>query len=496
MIKKVLVANRGEIAVRIIRAAHEEDIEAVAVYSEADARAVHVRMADEGVCIGPAPASQSYLDADKIIEAAKRTGCQAIHPGYGFLAENAPFAQKIQDAGLIFIGPDARAIASMGDKLQARRIMTDAGVPVVPGVLAETESSSAAHAAADKLGYPILVKAAGGGGGKGMRLVNHPDDLDAALEGAAREARAAFGDARVYLEKFLVKPRHIEIQVLADKSGNTVHLFERECSIQRRHQKVIEETPSPVIDERLRMEMGEAAVRAARAVKYHSAGTVEFMVDQDRNFYFLEMNTRIQVEHPVTELITGVDLVRQQFRIASDQDIPFAQSDIRARGHALECRIYAENPDADFLPSPGKLHLVRHPVGPGIRVDSGIDTGVEITVHYDPILAKIITWGENREVSRLRMIRALEQTVVLGVHTPISFLIRVLKHPEYISGALHTGFLAEHGFLGGNREPLEIPDEVLAVAGVASAGRTSTQPEGKTVLTTPWTEIGPMHSGI
>ena len=496
MIEKVLVANRAEIAVRILRAAREEGIKTVAVYSDADADALHVRLADEARNIGPPPATESYLNADVIIAAALAAGCQAVHPGYGFLAENADFARKVEEAGLVFIGPRHDSIAAMGDKLQARRLMTEAGVAVVPGVMAQASSHEQAQAEARKLGYPILVKAAGGGGGKGMRLVNDESGLAAALDGASREAASAFGDARVYLEKYLLRPRHVEIQVFADEEGNACHFFERECSIQRRHQKIVEESPSPALDEELRTRMGEAAVRAAQAVHYRSAGTVEFMLDQDKNFYFLEMNTRIQVEHPVTEWITGVDLVRLQFRIANGARLPFAQDEIQRRGHAIECRIYAEDPEHNFLPSPGKLLLVRWPSGPGVRVDSGIETGLEVSTFYDPILAKIITYGEDREMARVRMIQALKGMVILGVVTPGGFLIDVLEHPAFIAGETHTGFLDDHGFLDDGAPTKAVPDDVLVAAALQRSVR-SPAATGTTAapLSTPWTELGAWKPG-
>jgi acetyl-CoA carboxylase biotin carboxylase subunit len=494
MIDKVLVANRGEIAIRIMRAAREEGIKTVAVYSDADREALHVRMADESQHIGPSPANESYLDPDKLIAAARKAGCQAIHPGYGFLSENAAFAKKTEAAGLIFVGPSHASISAMGDKLEARRIMAKAGVPVVPGVLTETASLADAEKEAGKIGYPIMVKAAGGGGGKGIRLVTRPDELAAALETAAREALAAFSDPRVYLEKFIQKPRHVEIQVLADAHGNVVHLFERDCSVQRRHQKIIEETPSPVLDEKIRARMGEAGVKAARAVGYRSAGTVEFLLDQDRNFYFLEMNTRIQVEHPVTEMVTGIDLVRLQFQIANGAELPFSQKQIPHNGHALECRIYAEDPDNNFLPSPGKLLLVRMPSGPGVRVDSGVETGTEVSTFYDPILAKIITWGADREAARRRMLLALRETVILGVSTPVAFLIDVLSCPAFIEGRTHTGFLEEHVFSGRSPAKAEIPDEAVVAAALfrPAAGKAG---EIKTADSSPWTEIGPWKIG-
>lgn len=494
MIKKVLIANRAEIAVRIIRAAREEGISTVAIYSDADRDALHVRMADESYNVGPSPATESYLKIDTIIETALEARCQAVHPGYGFLAENAAFAKSVEDAGLTFIGPTHGSISAMGDKLQARRIMTEGGVPVVPGALAQTFSFEQAKEEARKIGYPVLVKAAGGGGGKGMRVVSQESGLKAAMEGATREAAAAFGDDRVYLEKLLIRPRHVEIQVLADSHGNVCHLFERECSVQRRHQKIIEETPCTALDEELRQEMGEAAVRAARAVEYRSAGTVEFMLDQDLNFFFLEMNTRIQVEHPITEFITGIDLVRMQFKIAQGDSLPFKQEEIRRRGHSIECRIYAEDPRQDFLPSPGKLLLVRMPTGPGVRVDSGIETGLEISMFYDPILAKVVTWGEDRETARKRMIEALKETVILGVSTPIRFLADVLEHPAFKHGETHTDFLAEHGFLDTPEGVKSIPDEVFAAAAVYEPEKRHVELPGVS-SSTPWTEMGSFRIG-
>jgi acetyl-CoA carboxylase biotin carboxylase subunit len=494
MIRKVLVANRGEIAVRIIRAAREEGISPIAIYSDADRHALHVRMADESYHVGPSAAAESYLKAETIVETAHMAGCEALHPGYGFLAENAGFARMVEDAGLIFVGPTHASIGAMGDKLEARRIMTEAGVPVVPGVMVQTCSLEEAKEQAQAIGYPILVKAAGGGGGKGMRRVERESDLGAALESATREAASAFGDDRVYLEKLLVRPRHVEIQVLADNNGNTCHLFERECSIQRRHQKIIEETPSPALDEPLRRQMGKAAVRAAKAVNYRSAGTVEFMLDHERNFYFLEMNTRIQVEHPVTEFITGRDLVRLQFRIAAGESLPFDQSSITGHGHSIECRIYAEDPTQNFIPSPGSLLLVRMPSGPGVRVDSGIETGLEVPMYYDPILAKVITWGEDRETARKRMIHALRETVILGVATPISFMVDVLNHPAFVAGDTHTEFLPDHGFLEPSASKAAIPDDVLLAAAVYQPARQQAAVTDS-FASTPWNELGAWKGG-
>lgn len=443
MLKKILIANRGEIALRIMRAAREMGIPSVAVYSEADTHALHVRLASESVLLGPAPANESYLVIEKIIDAARKTGCDAVHPGYGFLAENAEFARAVTDAGLKFIGPTHTAIRSLGNKLEARAMMAKAGVPTVPGGEVKSGKMEDFSRTAAEIGYPVLVKAAAGGGGKGMRVVNNEGDLIDAVEAAQREAKSAFGDETVYLEKFLGRPRHIEVQVMADKHGNTVHLFERECSVQRRHQKIIEETPSPALTPELRMSMGEAAVAAAKTANYVSAGTVEFLF-QDNEFYFLEVNTRIQVEHPVTELVTGIDLVKEQIRIASGEKLSFAQADIHQRGHATECRVYAEDPANGFLPSAGKLVYLREPSGANLRVDSGVYSGGDVPIYYDPIMSKVITYGSDREESTQRMILALRDYRVLGIKNNVQFLIDVLMHPEYRDGNLFTGFLDVH----------------------------------------------------
>ncbi len=392
MFRKVLIANRGEIAVRIIRACEERGLRTVAVYSEADRHALHVRRANEAYCIGPAPASESYLRIDRILEVARRSGAEAIHPGYGFLAENPAFARACADAGVTFVGPPPEAIAAMGDKVAARRRMREAGIPVVPGTEDEL-SDRELIAAADDLGYPVMVKATAGGGGKGMRLVRRPEDLPSALESARREAKAAFGDDRIYLEKVIESARHVEIQILADTHGNVIHLGERECSIQRRHQKLIEEAPSIAVDAELRQRMGAVAVQAARAVGYVNAGTIEFLLDREGNFYFLEMNTRLQVEHPVTEMVTGVDIVKEQLAIASGRRMRYRQEDIVPKGWAIECRITAEDPYNGFLPSTGRVVMLQEPTGPGVRVESGIYEGFEVTFHYDPMIAKLIVWG-------------------------------------------------------------------------------------------------------
>ena len=443
-INKVLVANRGEIAVRVMNACREMGITSVAVYSEADAKAKHVIIADESVLIGPPPALESYLNIEKIVETAKSTGCDAVHPGYGFLSENATFARACRDAGLIFIGPSAEAMEAVGDKLTARQTMIAAKIPVTPGVEIEGESIDWIREKAADIGFPVMIKASAGGGGKGMRVVHDADSLPDAIESSRREAKSAFGNDTVYMEKFIEKPRHVEFQVLADAHGNVVHLFERECSIQRRHQKIIEETPSPALDEKLRQKMGETACRVMTAVNYTNAGTVEFLLDENLNFYFLEVNARIQVEHPVTEMVTGIDLVKQQIRVAAGEKLPFSQTDLRQTGHAIECRIYAEDPENNFFPSIGKLLFLKEPAGPGIRVDSGVYSGVDVSHFYDPILSKLIVHAENRTLAIEKMQTALSDYVVLGVKTGIPFMKAVLAHPAFVSGDVDTGFIAKH----------------------------------------------------
>lgn len=491
MFDKVLIANRGEIAVRIIRACREMGIRTVAVYSEADAAALHTRLADESVLLGPAAASESYLRGERIIAAALQTGCQAIHPGYGFLAENTEFAAAVIEAGLTFIGPSPEVIRLMGSKTTAREMMQAAGVPVVPGYHAESggaeEQGSRGErspkrsfdnrqenkgldgkdedflAAAEEIGYPLLVKAVAGGGGKGMRLAPTATELPNALQSARREALHAFGDERIYLEKYLPQPRHIEFQILADAHGHIVHLFERECSVQRRHQKIIEETPSPLLagDEMLRQRIGQAAVAAAQAVNYVNAGTIEFLVDAERNFYFLEMNTRLQVEHPITELVTGLDLVKWQLRIAAGEVLPFSQTDLSQRGHALECRIYAEDPANDFLPATGRVLQLIEPAGPGVRVDSGLARGDVVTPHYDPLLAKLIVLGENRIEAIEKMASALRQYVLLGVATNLPFLHDLLAHELFQRGETTTGLIEQYF---SDWQPAQDPPDLVLIA--------------------------------
>jgi propionyl-CoA carboxylase alpha chain len=441
MFQKILVANRGEIAVRVMRTCREMGIQAVAVYSQADRLALHVRMADEAYEIGPPPARESYLVQEKIIATAKRSGAEAIHPGYGFLSENAEFADRVAAAGLAFIGPSGEAMRQMGDKTAARKLMQSAGVPIVPGSKDAVADPHDALTIAKRIGFPVLIKASAGGGGKGMRLALHAEDLIPLFQTASSEARAAFGDGRVYIEKYVENPRHIEFQIIADTHGNVVHLGERECSIQRRHQKVIEESPSSLLDEKMRQQMGEAAVAAARSCGYANAGTIEFIVDKNRHFYFLEMNTRLQVEHPVTEMVTGLDLVRLQLEIAAGGKLPFRQEQIERRGHALECRVYAEDPENNFLPSIGTLKYLQRPGGCGIREDSGVGEGDEISIYYDPMIAKLIAWGANRDEAIRRMRRALGEYEIAGVRTTIPFCLWTLHHPKFCAGEFDTHFV-------------------------------------------------------
>jgi acetyl-CoA carboxylase biotin carboxylase subunit len=439
---KLLIANRGEIAMRILRACHELGIRTVAVFSDADRNAPHVRFADEAYYIGPPPARESYLVAEKILDVAKRSGAEAIHPGYGFLSERAEFAQACVDAGIVFVGPPARAIATMGDKLVARSTVMAAGVPVVPGTLPGLSDEEMA-AAANEMGFPVLVKAAAGGGGKGMRPVHRPEDLTDAFGAARRESKAAFGDDTVYIEKMITESRHIEIQLLADVYGNTIYLGERECSLQRRHQKLIEESPSFVVDEDLRRAMGEVAVAAAKAVDYVNAGTIEFLVDRDRNFYFLEMNTRLQVEHPVTELVTGIDIVQEQLRIARGRKLRLQQEDVRMQGWAIECRVNAEDPYNNYLPSTGVITSIQLPTGPGVRVDTGVFSGFEITPYYDSMISKLVCYGETRAEAVMRMRRALEEYRIMGVKTNIPFHQHMMASHRFLSGQFDTKFVED-----------------------------------------------------
>ena len=442
MFRKILIANRGEIAVRLIRACRDLGISPVAVYSDADRQSLHVRLADEAIHIGESPASASYLNGERIIAAARASGSEAIHPGYGFLSERAWFARAVTAAGLVFIGPPAEVIELMGDKTNARQAAEAAGAPIVPGTKRPLASEEEAREAAEIIGYPLMLKASAGGGGKGMRIVREADELGPAFRLAGAEAGAAFGDSSVYLEKYIERPRHIEIQIAADRFGNVIHLGERECSIQRRHQKVIEECPASFNDPDLRHRMGQTAIGIARAAGYQSLGTIEFLVDPDRNYYFLEMNTRLQVEHPVTEMVTGVDLVCEQIRIAAGEPLSHRQEEIAWRGSAIECRVYAEDPDRQFLPSPGRITRLRTPSGPGIRDDSGVYEGWEVPIHYDPMISKLAAQGADRGEAIARLRRAVDEYVVGGIHTTLPFFRLVLADPEFISGEIDTGYIS------------------------------------------------------
>jgi acetyl-CoA carboxylase, biotin carboxylase subunit len=463
LFNKILIANRGEIAVRLIRACHELGIAAVAVYSDVDRAGLHVLKADEAYAIGPAPAAESYLNIERILNVAKKSGAEAIHPGYGFLSENEEFAKACRDAGIKFIGPSPESIEIMGSKTRARQQMEKARVPFVPGSSRGLESVAEAQELAARFGYPVMLKAAAGGGGKGMRLVTTESELASALDAARSEALRAFGDDEVYLEKAITNPRHIEMQILADEHGNCVYLGERECSIQRRHQKVLEESPSTALTAEIRRRMGETAVRAAQAAGYANAGTIEFLFD-GRDFYFLEMNTRLQVEHPVTEFVTGLDLVHLQIRIAAGEKLPFAQSDIALRGHAIECRVYAEDPDNNFFPSPGKITALNEPSAPGVRVDSGVYEGWNVPMEYDPLLAKLIAYGGTRSEAIGKLNQALSDYVVGGVRTNLSLFRRILRDPAFLAGKTDTGYLSR---LSGDAD--ESPEREQDVAAIAAA---------------------------
>ena len=441
MFKKILVANRGEIAVRVLRACRELGISSVTVYSDADRNALHTRYADEVYYLGPAPATESYLRIDKIIEVAKTSHAEAIHPGYGFLAENTEFAKACEASNIAFIGPNSKAIELLGDKIASKETMNGAGIPVIPGSPDAIEKEENAMRITEEIGFPVLIKAAGGGGGKGMRIVREKKELIGAMKQAMGEAQSAFGNPTIFIEKFLDAPRHIEFQIIADDYGNVVHLFERECSIQRRHQKLIEESPSAIMTPELRKKMGEAAVKAVKASKYTNAGTVEFMVDKDKNFYFLEMNTRLQVEHPVTELITGIDIVKEQFVIASGEKLSLKQEDIEMHGSAIECRISAEDPEQNFAPSTGRIVELIEPGGPGVRFDSGIYEGVEVPIYYDPLIAKLLVWAPTRSEAIERMKRALGETVIRGIKTSIPFHRIVMNNSRFTAGDYDTTFI-------------------------------------------------------
>ena len=499
MFKKILIANRGEIACRLIKGCREMGISTVAVYSEADRKSLHVQIADEAICIGPAPAVDSYLNIDFVVQAAKRTGAEAIHPGYGFLAENAEFVRRCEQEKLVFIGPKSKAMELVGDKVRSRLTMEKAGIPIIPGMKGTFENISDYSSEAKRIGYPVMIKASAGGGGKGMRIVFEEKDLEAALEAGQREAKSAFGDESVYLEKYIEEPRHVEFQVLADNFGNVVHLFERECSIQRRHQKIIEESPSMALDPILREKMGETAKKAMQVSGYNNAGTVEFLLDKDKNFYFLEVNARLQVEHPVTELISGVDLVREQIKIAAGEKLSFSQEDLEQKGHAIECRIYAEDPLNNFLPSSGRVLFLKEPSGPGIRHDCGIYSGCDVPIYYDPILAKLIVWAENRKQSCQRMLKALDDYVILGIKTSIDFLKELIAHPDFQSGQTTTGFIETHfKDWEGKDKPDDLEKMALLVASFDSLGgsKEGARPSVGTKSTySPWHLLGNWRIG-
>jgi acetyl-CoA carboxylase biotin carboxylase subunit len=492
MFKKILIANRGEIAVRVARACREMCISPVAVYSEADRGALHVRMADEAYAIGPAPSSESYLVIDKLIDAAKRSNCEAVHPGYGFLSENSRFAQACEDAGLAFIGPSAKSIALMGSKVESRRAAAKYGVPMIPGTMDPVVDEQEARRVAQSIGYPIMLKASAGGGGKGLRLVHSDSELSGALETTRAEAKAAFGDDAVYIEKFAQAPRHIEIQVLADRHGNAVFLGERECTIQRRHQKVIEECPSPIMSADLRQRMGEAALQVVRAANYYNAGTVEFLVDSSRQFYFLEMNTRLQVEHPVTEMVTSIDLVKEQIRIAAGTPMTLRQQDITLNGAAIECRVYAEDPENNFFPSPGKIRLLRTPAGPGIRDDSGVYEGWNVPIDYDPLISKLVAWAPTRNEAINRMQRALLEYQIEGIQTNLAFFREILNHHDFRGGEFDTGFIDRWLRERESPKPASQTERDLALiaAALAEALETPAPPEPLNTRSSAWKAYG------
>ncbi|MBD3615677.1 MAG: acetyl-CoA carboxylase biotin carboxylase subunit [Gracilimonas sp.] len=462
-INKVLIANRGEIALRVIHTCKELGIKTVAVYSRPDAHAPHVLHADEAVFIGEAASSESYLVIDKIIDAVKQTGADAVHPGYGFLSENASFAERCKKEGIIFIGPEPKAIRLMGDKTEARELVTKANIPTPPGLKSELKDIEEARSVADDIGYPILVKAAAGGGGKGMRIVHKKEEFEASIKAAKSEAKNAFGDDRIYIEKYLEQPRHVEFQIIADTHGNVLHVFDRECSVQRRHQKVIEEAPCAVLTPELRERMAESAIKAAKACDYVGAGTIEFMIDKNMDFYFLEMNTRLQVEHPVTEMISGVDLVALQILVAEGKKLPFKQEDLAINGHAIECRIYAEDPADNFLPSTGLLLKHRIPTGSGIRVDAGVEEGQQITINYDPMISKLSVHGPDRETARKRMLRALDEYEIAGCKTTIPFCEFTLNHPDFIEAKYDTHFVPNH-FTPEKMQPRQSESDVSVAA--------------------------------
>jgi acetyl-CoA carboxylase biotin carboxylase subunit len=496
--KKILIANRGEIASRVARTCQEMSIATVAVYSEADLSSPHLHTADEAVCIGPAQASESYLNIEALLAAAQQTGAEAIHPGYGFLSENATFAQRVEAAGLTFIGPSVESLSSVGNKIFARQTVSKLGVPVIPALEEPSTDPAVLREQVKALGYPLLIKAAAGGGGKGMRIVRNEDDLIDAVAAAQREAAAAFSEGTIYIERYLEEPHHVEVQLLGDQHGTLVHLGERECSIQRRYQKILEETPSPNISEQLRSEMVQTALSVARAAGYYNAGTVEFIVDNQGRFYFLEVNARLQVEHPISEWVTGLDLVREQIWIAAGEPLGFSQGDVHNQGHAFECRLYAEDPAKGFLPAPGKVLAWNAPAGPGVRVDAGVELQTEVSVYYDPLIAKLSTWGQDREQARRRMQAALRQCVVLGPTTNGPFLLDLLAHPAFIAGQTHTGFLSQH-FPDWQPQGTEyLPLAALAAALGQSHRNQSAQTDvaiDRPNVPTPWNQLGGWRVG-
>ncbi len=491
--KKVLIANRGEIAIRVMRACRELGIQTIAVYSEIDRSAQHVRFADEAYCVGPAPAKESYLVSERILEAARRSGAEAVHPGYGFLSENADFSDECRKAGIQFIGPKGDSMRMLGDKLAGRRTADKVGVPVVPGIKDPLKDASEAKKIAEKFGYPVLLKARAGGGGKGMRKVTKPEEMETAFRLASAEAASSFKDPALYLEKYVEEPHHIEVQILGDRHGNVVALGERECSVQRRHQKIIEESPSPYVASETRAKLLAAAVTLGKEAKYENAGTMEFLVDKNQNYYFLEMNARLQVEHPITEQVTNIDLVRAQLRIACGEKLEdILPKDREPRGHAIECRIYAEDPDMDFMPSPGKIHRARSPEGNWVRVDSAVSSGTVISIYYDPMIAKLITWGRDREDAILRMERALKEYQIVGVKTNIAFHEAVLNHPDFRKGHYDTGFV-EKNMAELKKKTQEGFEDVAAIAAVIHQARrqsVSIVSGPKSAETSPWRLLG------
>lgn len=491
MFKKILVANRGEIAVRVLRACREMGIASVTVYSDADRVALHTRYADEVHYLGPAPAAESYLRIEKIIEVAKKSHAEAIHPGYGFLAENTEFAKACETSGIVFIGPTSRAIELLGDKIASKKTMSKAGIPVIPGSGGAIKKEKEVLAVAEEIGFPVLIKAAGGGGGKGMRVVREQKDLVASMKQAIGEAQSAFGNPTIFVEKFLEAPRHIEFQILADNHGGVVHLFERECSIQRRHQKLIEESPSAIMSDELRQKMGDAAVKAVRASNYTNAGTVEFMVDKNMNFYFLEMNTRLQVEHPVTELITSIDIVKEQFHIAADEKLRLKQENIVMHGSAIECRISAEDPENNFAPSTGRITELIEPGGPGVRFDSGIYEGFEVPIYYDPLIAKLLVWAPTRKEAMVRMKRALSETVIRGIKTSIPFHVLVMSNKNFVTGEYDTTFIDRQlGKLTYKKDNYEVAAIAAAIGKMIREQQATVKTTKQRSLTSRWKMFG------